>query len=37
MKLMKGGRELHEGAPPQKFFEDLASLAKFDKCNAYAH
>ena len=23
--------------PPPKFFEDLASLAKFDKFNAYAH
>ena len=23
--------------PTQKFFEDLASLAKFDKFNAYAH
>ena len=23
--------------PPQNFFVDLASLAKFDKFNAYAH
>ena len=33
---VRGGGWGHP-SPPQKFFEDLASLATFDKCNAYAH